>query len=244
MYFLYMDETGTSDTNNHFILGGAIVNSNKWKEINKEITDLKLKYFQSVYIDLKGLRRKNKEYLWHDKKNPFYGMEEGQLKEFSDQLFDIIISSDITYLASVINKKKHTEKYSNPIDPYLLSYQFLIERFDNFLKENTEYGLIYLESGNKSLKSNLERAHSNFVSSGTAFQKIERIIESCHFVFGPNNNFAQIADLFISAVFRAVEYSHPESYEKYKPFIYCNSKGERLGYGIKYFPMGEKVIIC
>jgi hypothetical protein len=239
-----MDETGTSHHNKHFVLGGTIVLANNWKKINKEITDLKLKYFQSVYVDLKGLRRKNYEFLWNKRKNFFYGMDEIQLKEFSDQLFDIIFSSGFTFLASIINKEKHFQKYSKPINPYLLSYQFIIERYDNFLKEHNEYGLIYLESENKSLKSNLEKAHISYISEGTTFQKIERIVESCHFVMGPNNNFAQIADLFISAVYGAVEYSNIKYYEKYKPYIYCNEKGERLGYGVKYFPIDEQVIIC
>jgi hypothetical protein len=243
MYFLYIDETGTSHQNKHFILGGAIINIKDWKKINKEITDLKSKYFQSVYVDLKGLRRKNYEFLWNKRKNYFYKMNEVQMKEFSDQLFDIIFSSQITFLASIINKEKHFQKYSNPINPYLLSYQFIVERFDNFLKDKNDFGSIYLESGNESLKSNLEEAHASYVSSGTAFQKIGQIIESCHFVVGPNNNFAQIADLFINAVYKAVEYSDIKYYEKYKPFIYCDEKGERIGYGIKYFPPGEKIIV-
>jgi hypothetical protein len=243
MHFLYLDETGISDKNKHFILGGAIIGEDDWKRVNDEITDLKKQHLQSVYIDLKGLRRKNKEFISTKTPNPFFHLNPDILEEFSESLFDIIFGSNITYIASIINKDKHNEKYTHPKDPYLLSYEFLIERFDNFLKENNSYGTIYIESSNKSLMSNLNKAHNKYVSNGTSFQKLDKIIESCHFVYGPRNNFAQISDLFINAVFKTVEYRNPIYYEKYKPFIYCNKTGERTGYGIKYFPIEETTVM-
>jgi hypothetical protein len=237
MYFLYLDETGTSNNENHFILGGIIVHSNDWKKINEKITNLKKEHFHSVYVDLKGLRRNKKKFLKGKKPNPFFSKKEDELREISDKIFEIINKNDVTFLASIINKKEQNRQYSTPIDPYLLSFKFLIERFDNFLIGKNEFGMIQIESGNNSLAKNLESSHENFLSDGTDFQNIKRVIESCHFIEGPKNNFAQIADLFINSVFRCVEYHNTICYEKYKTKIYCDANRERFGYGIKYFPV-------
>jgi len=237
MYFLYLDETGTSKDKNHFILGGIIVHSNDWKKINEEITDIKKEHFQSVYIDLKGLRRSKTKFIKGKKPNPFYLKSEDENQKISNKIFEIINKNDITFIASVINKTEHNRQYITPIEPYLLSFKFLIERFDNFLKTRKEYGMIQIESGNDSLAKNLESAHEKFLSEGTDLQKIDRIIESCHFSEGPKNNFTQIADLFINSLFRCVEYNNSSCYEKYKPKVYCDANRERIGYGIKYFPL-------
>lgn len=244
MYFLYLDETGISKKSNHFILGGAIIHSDDWKDINEKITNLKKEYFQNVYVDLKGLRRSHKPKISKNVLNPFFNLEDNEVKDFSDKVFDILSENKIKLLASIINKKELDIKYGvKEKDPYILSFEYLIERFDRFLIEKREFGMIQIEFGNKDLTRNLKRAYEKFISYGTGFQEIERIIESCNFVYGPKNNFTQIADIFINSIFRLVEYGNPECYEKYKPYIRCNTNGQRLGYGIKYFPMPETMII-
>jgi len=240
MHMLYIDETGTQNDKEHFVLGGAIVHENDWKSINQGITNLKSEYFQTVYADLKGLRRSNHPFIDSGQKikNHFYGLPKETLQQFRDRLFTIILNEKITYLAAIVNKKKHREKYINPDDPYVLSYEFLVERFDKYLVSKDSTGIIHIEHSNTNLKKQLERAHDGFVRNGTGFQKINNIIESCHFVYGPKNNFVQIADLFINAV--SVKFNNNNSvlFDKYAPFIYSNENKCIDGYGIKYFPTG------
>lgn len=244
IYFLYLDEAGISKNSNHFILGGTIIHSNDWKDINEKITNLKKECFQDVYVDLKGLRRRRKQYISKNVPNPFFKMEDIEVKDFSDKIFDILSERKVTLMASIINKNELNKIYGvNAWDPYILSFEFIIERFDKFLIKNNEYGMVQIEFGNKELSKNLRRAHDNFITHGTGFQQIEKIIESCNFVFGPKNNFTQLADIFINSIFRLFEYRNPDCYERYKPYIDCSLTGQRLGYGIKYFPdIGIKVI--
>lgn len=236
MYLLYLDETGTTEKCKNFVLGGVIVGKNDWKRINEEITSLKKEYCGTVYADLKGLRRNKNKLIDGKNKNYFYHMSPEKRKEFSDKLFKILLHNSFTYIATIINKPNHEAKYRSPINPYYLSYEFLIERFDNFLISKDAYGMIHIEYSNKSLKQNLEKAHEQYISIGTGFQQLKRIIESCHFVAGAKNNFAQVADLFINAVFVNEEYQNNCFFEKYKPFIYSDGKNNIQGWGIKKFP--------
>lgn len=238
MYFLYLDETGINTKDKHFVLGGLIINSDKWQEINKKITELKLEYFSDVYVSLKGLRRYKYEFIDNKKQvNPFYYLTSERREEFSKKLKEIILTTDFTYVAAVINKQEHNKKYYYPDDQYLLSYEFIIERFERFLKEKNDYGIIFIEFAYKKLKEDLEKSHKKFLENGTKFQNITQIIESCNFVAGPENNFIQVADLFINAVFASAEYENEDLYKKYMPFIYKNPfTGKIVGNGIKYFP--------
>ncbi|MFW6047615.1 MAG: DUF3800 domain-containing protein, partial [Candidatus Woesearchaeota archaeon] len=152
MYFLYLDEAGTTEKCNNFVLGGAIISTNDWKRINDEITHLKKEYFGTVYADLKVLRRCNNKKVDEKNKNYFYDMSDEKRKEFSQKLFNILLHSSFTYVASIINKPAHDSKYVSPTNPYYLSYKFLIERFDNFLISQNANGMIHIEFSNKNLK--------------------------------------------------------------------------------------------
>lgn len=238
MFFLYLDETGTNEDANHFILGGAVISVRNWKLVNDKITDLKKDFFNDVYVDLKGLRTHKKGKL-NGKKNPFYYLSPEELGIFSDKLNEIIISLGvITYFAAVINRKEFSNKYFETFDEYLISYEFIVERFEKFLRLKDANGAIHIEYSNEKLKRNLENAHDKFAMKGTGFQDIEKIIESCHFVSGPRNNFAQVADLFIASVFQKAERNNDKYYKKFRPRIH-SMNGHVLGYGIKYFPLGE-----
>ena len=104
------------------------------------------------------------------------------------------------------------------------------------LREQDAHGMIHLEFSNSPLKTNLEKAHHQYTTKGTGFQFLKRIVESCHFVFGPNNNFTQVADLFINAAYLKYEKNNSVYFEKYLPYIDTDDTKNIIGCGIKYFP--------
>lgn len=236
MYMLYLDETGINASDTHLILGGVIVDAKNWKDLNEAITNIKKEYFSSVYVELKGLRRYKSETLDDRRPNPFHNMDKNTRDEFSRKLKNIIHTNKFIYIAAIVNKKKLTDKYVRPYDPYILAYKFLIERFDNYLISKEDNGIIYIEFSNRSLKDNLEEAHNIYASTGTGFQEIKKIVESCHFVIGPKNNFVQVSDLFINSVFLKYEYSKDIIFNQYMPYVYADEHGNKDGWGIKYFP--------
>ena len=77
------------------------------------------------------------------------------------------------FIASIINKSGLESQYTNPADLYLLSFEFLVERFNSFCKETNEFGMIQIEQSNNDLKKKLSYAPECFLSDGTSFQKIE-----------------------------------------------------------------------
>lgn len=240
MYLLYLDEAGVSRKRNHFILGGGIIHEDDWLKINKKITNLKLDFFNDVYVDLKGLRRWKYKKIDHINLNPFYDLSIEKINEFSYRYYNILGEGKITFIASVINRKHLNllgEDYNNYKNfEYIDSYKFLIERFNFFLREKQGHGTIHIEYGNNELSKKLKQAHNQFIETGTDFQQIDKIIECCNFVSGPKNNFIQISDLFISSLFSGIEYNNYHYYEKHKPYIRCSENGKIIGYGIKYHP--------
>lgn len=237
MYFLYLDETGTNNENEHFVLGGCMISVNEWKEVNCSLNLLKKNYFKTESVDLKGLRRSNCKFLKGKIKNPFFELEKDKLNSFRDEYLSIINNSKIIYLAAVINKSELLKKYEEKArEPYLLSYEFLFERFNKFIKKNDSMGSIFLEYSNKDLINNLKNLHVFFRDYGTNYCFNSNIIEGCNIVLGPESNFTQVADLFIHGVFKKYEFGKEDSFDKYKHKLDCDKDGKIDGCGIKYFP--------
>lgn len=213
-----------------------IIHSNDWREINNKITNLKIEFFKDVYVDLKGLRRYKYECSNSKKKtiNPFHNISPEERELFCEKLFDILDERKMIFLASIIDKESLKLERTQH-DPYLLSFRFLIERFNMFCNDSNDFGMVQIEMSDKDLEKNLRRAQDEYMRNGTNYAKIDRIIESCQFVFGPKNNYAQISDLFINSVFRCAEHNNSINLEKYMPFI-RGKNGRILGYGLKVYP--------
>jgi len=236
MHFLYLDEAGISGKCSNHLLGGVIVNKKDWKDINDEIGKLKYEFFDTVFIDLKGLRRLNKKTIAKKHLNPFFSLSPSEIDDFSHRLNNIILDGRLTYITTCIDKKELNKLYPDKNDPYMWGYQFLVERFDLFLQKKDTYGMIILEFSNRKLKTSFENAHWQILDNGTGYQQIKRIVENCHFCAGSRNNFTQIADLFINAVFVNEEYDNSIFFNKYKPHVDCDETGDYNGYGLKRFP--------
>jgi hypothetical protein len=52
---------------------------------------------------------------------------------FLERLSGVIAAADFTIIASVIDKKRHVERYSEPKDPYEVALAFCMERLQRFL---------------------------------------------------------------------------------------------------------------
>jgi len=240
MYHLYIGEIGYSSEANHHVMGGSIVNSKEMKRINDEITKLKKQYFETVYVDLKGLGNQKRKFFHNLGYNPFFEMELKEIEQFADKIFNILKNTNLTFLASIINKDEFYSKkrhYQTDIpDLYYISFKFLVEKFDLYLQEIQENGQIHIELDNQQLRENIENAHQQCQLLDNYGDKLVNLIDSCHIVYGDRNNFTQIAELFVNSVFKCIEYGKNECYDRYKNMIYSEKNNIRLGYGIQYYP--------
>jgi len=250
MYFFYLDESGQRAYNSKddiFVLQAVAVSEHQWQAVNACIEDVKRAHFPALnpdQIELKSSSIRNRRGI-------FRRMSVAKITAFTDDLYDIITSSDLTLLAVVVRKSLVFSRYLFPEDPYLLAYKMLIERAQTFLEQRTDASKGIIVSDNFSniqsrgrrmaFERKVRRQHKAYLRDGTEYKEIDRIIEDPFYVDSRFNNFIQVADLCAYNVFRRYQYDQPN----YPYFARIYSKffrsrtGRVEGYGLKIFP-GEK----
>ncbi len=155
------------------------------------------------------------------------------------------------------------EQYTRRQSPSSIAYRLIFERFEKFLENdpNRNFGIVIFdkiaEAGfvKKGYENLLSRQHLKYLSKGTEFVTIERIIEGLLFIPSTENNFIQLADLCAYNTFRQFR-EFGEDWEKpsgeglrtYKYFskildrFYADENGRLSSYGIKKFPDRGKII--
>jgi len=250
MYFLYIDETYERKAK-YLILGGLIINEAHWIELNKNIKELKLKYFKNDSVNLRDIRRKN-----YDKNENYLSLDADRKKEFDNELYSLLSLPHFTYVASLINTKKMERSKRRFI--FQLAYSFLIERFQYFLQENKERGIIImdesksteikslfdyhkscLEKGvpNKAVFSEVKHGEDTFQVKSYEYMEIPHIVEHLFFLDDKHSNHIQIADMVCSAISGKFNRKRDFYYKKIEQNIRKDPKtGKMEGYGLKFFP--------
>jgi len=131
MKILFLDESGDHNLTffdpNYpvFVLAGCIMSQKEHDEkLIQGLKRLKKKVFGSEKIIL--------HYLDYTRnQNGFEKMSEVSLREdFYKKLNQIIFDTEFTLIGSIVDKKKHRERYKTlAINPYTLSLEVVIERF-------------------------------------------------------------------------------------------------------------------
>ena len=147
MYIMFLDESGDHNLKKIdksypiFCLTGCIIEFNYYNQVfEKEVDKLKIKHFRTRDIIIRSydIRKQKGEFaILVDKK---------KRGAFYLDLDRLIENLQFTVIASVINKLKLKERYSEPSDPYDLCFQFIMERFCMFLGEKRDVGIMRMES--------------------------------------------------------------------------------------------------
>jgi hypothetical protein len=129
-------------------------------------------------------------------------------KSFYGSLNALLEKTCFSIVACVIKKQKHMEKYGVfALDPYLLSFDNLLNRFI-FQIKFPEQGIIMAEKRNSILDNQLEIAWLNAKISGTRLVKSAEIKEKIDnfkiIAKSKNETGLQIADLIASPIGRHV----------------------------------------
>lgn len=179
MKTLFIDESGDHNLGKIdkqypvFVLAGVIFDNEYYNKTAKEkIKKFKLKIFgtDKIILHTADICRNKKGFeALVDKK--FRG-------KFFKELYYLIESLHFEIVATGIQKKKHLLRYGiAAVDPYLLSLEFLVERFIFSLDECKEKGMIIAESRGNQLDNQLELAWLNLKINGTRFLSPVRISE-------------------------------------------------------------------
>ncbi len=244
-YYFFLDETGDHGLNyvdNNFplfLLCGCLIREDHLRALETAVNAFKQDYFKTEKVILHSRKIRKCEGV-------FQILFDLTVKAaFYKDLNLILENGEYTIIGSGIDKNEHIKKYGKGAkDPYSLALSFVIERLifclDKEDKDSTIEVLIE-ERGRK--EDNLLLSHFNStMDRGTYYVKPERL-KSRIVRFGfhakkENIIGLQIADLCAYPLARSI--LTPD--EPYVPFqiikdkIYCNEKGEYVGWGLKVFP--------
>ncbi len=263
MFLFYLDESGQreygSGTSRYFVLVALALHEDRWKSISNALDDLKMTYFGTVNVEVKSdwlrfPRERKRRYC-----EP-YKISEERLSEFGERAHQLIEKSDMTILASIIDKKQMEKQYLKPQSPSSRAYVHLFERIELYLRSQkiSEHGLLVFDKINDTnfqrggYEDLLMNQHKRYLTKGTDFVQIDRIIEGLFFIPSNANNLIQLADIAAYDIFRQF-HDHGEEWDQgapgrrefknYYPYfgrikglISSSAGGQLDGYGIKKFP--------
>ena len=164
---MFLDESGDQNLkkidNSYpiFCLAGCIVEFGYYNKIfEKKVDKIKIKHFRTRDIIIRSydIRKQKGEFsILVDKK---------KRESFYLDLDRLVENLQFTVIASVINKLKLKERYSEPGDPYDLCFQFIMERFCMFLGEKRSVGIMRMESRETHNDRKLAEDYENFRQDG------------------------------------------------------------------------------
>lgn len=244
MKIMFLDESGDHNLEKIdsqypiFVLAGAVFEMDYYlKKVKKEIKKAKKDLFgkKKVILHTADIYRN---------RNGFEELKDEKFrKKFYKRINKLIDDLSFEIIVAAIAKKKHWEKYGiSAIDPYLLSLEFLVERFIFSLDETDKKGLIVAESRNPQLDNQLELAWLNLKIKGTKYLEPSRIIEKVKGIkIIPKSQAVgglEIADLIASPIGRFLIKKKPkEDFEIIKKKFRRNKSNKILGHGLIVFPL-------
>jgi hypothetical protein len=215
MKILFIDESGHHNLDPKkidpkypiFVLSGCIFDQKYYEgEVIEKFNKLKKDFFDSDAIILHTLEMTRPSKY---KQARFAKLINANFrKEFYKALNNFLEEIKFKLISCIIKKSAHLEKYgASALDPYLLSFNFLLDEFINELKKD-EKGKIIAEKRNDILDNQLELAWLNFKINGTEIAKGSEIKEKIEALYttpkSSNEAGLQIADLVANPIGRYI----------------------------------------
>ena len=197
MYILYADESGNTGTDYEnkeqpiFVLGGLIVEDKKWHEINKIFNEQKVKIASVLeYTEIHAVDLFNSS-----KKSVFDKFDWKENLNIAERLVDLILTLDISFQYIAIDKKSFKRSLNDvfgnsiKIDPYIYAFGLLYDKISNYLKNQKDKGLIFLDDM-LTIPEQLQNIYPILSKENST------IIENAMFLKSKDTNFIQIADIY------------------------------------------------
>ena len=255
-YYLFVDESGEhiienfDTTRPYFTVSAVIIAKEKYNEHKEAVDTLKEKYWNKGLFKVKNRHMKKVCFISRDirrRQGAFskHYLDDKSYASFLEELTVLMSSIDYKIIAASIDKVKLISKYTNPIEPYNLAMEFIIERFSRFLHTHNATGLIMMESRGKREDGVLHQLFLELYNNGTRFYSSryiqKTIVGGFYFNAKWNKNNLEtyygleLADLTAHPIGHFVQNN-----EKTRPFETFEKKflgfENYLGKGLKIFP--------
>lgn len=208
-YFVFIDDSGHKEPNLNstpfFLWGAVLIKEESYQQINNGIDELKIKYFNTLNIEIKG------SWLFHDDPREKHYLRPFKVKknhifEFIEELLSFINISDIKIFASIIDKNKLKTIYKYPFYSSSQAYEHLCQRLVNYnhSAEGEKRSIIICiddmtgkSPGNREWKKLLIKKHEGLLAGNSrVFRPIDysTIQREIYFKDSASLNMLQIAD--------------------------------------------------
>lgn len=240
---MYLDESGTIETTDDtefFVTTGAIFHENDLDHMKNSIQEYKDSYFI-------GRLRHAEIHLYQIWKGrgKFYGLNNSEKTALLDPLYNTISKLPFTIITVRINKSDFVKRHSAE-DILVYGYMLLIERFDYFLREKSNKGIIRIDKTTPPDRVNLNDKDLSILKlinrirkRGTRWQlPAEYIVEEPHFLHSHTRKGLQIADALSYCIGRKT--NGMNDFDNYWNLIYSKFRkskdGVIDGYGLITYP--------
>ncbi|HZH52697.1 MAG TPA: DUF3800 domain-containing protein [Microvirga sp.] len=241
-YVIYVDESGDHDLASInedfplFVLAFCIFRKSDYvREVVPAIQEFKFRWFghDMVILHEREIRKQQA---------PFKFLQNQALRaEFMDELSGIIQSSNVTLIASVIDKRKLKRRYASPGNPYHIGLQFCMERTHAFLLERGQEGKVthcMFEKRGAKEDDVLELEFRRIKDRGNFNSAHMEELDICFVDKKANSSGLQLADLFARPIGLGV--LRPGQPNRTRQIIAEKFRrsptGKTLGWGLKIFP--------
>lgn len=178
-YRIYIDEAGdhtyrdlTYESRRFLALIGCIFERDEhYKKAANEMKGLKNKYWSNQDPD--------KPIIFHREemvncKGYFHVFKECAVrKQFDEDLINYLKSQTFIIINVVLDKKKHRDQYSKPINPYEYCLTAMMERYCGLLTFHQSWGDVLAESRGGKEDKQIKEVYRSIYQNGTSFREAD-----------------------------------------------------------------------
>lgn len=247
MNILYIDESGdTSPISLHgskyLVLSGCLIREEHLVEIDKKFRKIKRDFYQDEEVEIKSnfLRYANPNLL---EESPIKLNSKEKYDELETKVTEFLVKSPLSLIPIVLDKEEYWNQYPSQ-NPYNIAYVFLLERFQQYLKQRKELGICIIDPREGQVEKHflgntLSEIHERMrQADGKIWNQCDNIAEKLLFSQSDKTNGIQIVDILCYPVFHVFQYNKTQDeYWRYKE----TSKIKLLDdIGLKFFPDKKK----
>lgn len=242
MHMMFVDESGDPGYpprgrwsgwggSTHFARAGVIIHGWRWQAWNNALVQFKKAAGLAWDAEIKAsdIRRGS---------GCFAGWPQAQRTRFLEDLLQLVGNSvDITLIGVLIDKQRVvTTKSARLANPSVRSLELLLERYNLFLRNQTDRsGIVILDPVKEKSDDNL-RHFQSFLMAKSANMSPLHIVEGAFFAKSHTSNMVQIADVCSNVFYREhTRHAGSTEFALIKPRFWTLA-GRLQGRGIKTWP--------
>jgi len=240
---MYVDESGVEsvyDKTKFFITAGVIIHEDDLESIKKTIRDYVDQNFSGSYKDAEI-------HIFHmyKGKGKFVGVNPVERMNLLNSLYAVIQNLSFTAIVIGIDKAKFIARHSDPNEILDFGHILLVERFDKFLEEHNNKGIIRIDRTTGPDRKKLNQKDANILKiinrirkRGTRWQTpAVSIIEEPTFISSYLRIGLQLADSVAYCANRHI--NQLPNFDSFWKIVYTKLRivnGNPIGYGYRIYP--------